>query len=195
MEFFWLAAALLLVLVLDSALRGLRRLSPLGRRGAGLAMAAIAVVVLVPLVPSWPYSAAPFRVPAWFTRSHHLPEGSGVVVYPLANPSDGASMVWQAFAHFRFRMPGGYAVFASNTGAATFASRSSSIRDALTLCAAVYSPSWSAEQIHYELQEWSIREVVVVPSAGGAPCAEHLFASVLGAPQAAEGVVSWSLPA
>src|SRR6202008_1195696 len=81
--YFWLFAALLLVLTLDRLVRAVsatRRFRYLGGSAVGALLAAF---LLLPLVPAWPYAAAAAEVPRWFTHgARTLPAGSNAVIYP-----------------------------------------------------------------------------------------------------------------
>jgi hypothetical protein len=191
--YFWLFAALLLTLTLDR-LFGLasRWRPPL----ATLACLFVAVGSLLPLVPAWPYPAASAAVPPWFTtHGRALPTGATVVVYPTASPADASAMVWQASADMTFKMPGGYAVFASPpTGVASFDPAPSPVLDALDLCHAGETPSVTPEQTRATLRQWDTAAVVVAPGTVGAPCATHLFDQALGTHRLVGGVLVWSVP-
>ena len=131
-EFFWLFAGLLLALILDRVYDAMRT----GIRGRAAAVCGvIAACVLLPLVPAWPYPAEAAAVPAWFAgAARHLPAGTTVVVYPVANPTDASPMLWQAMSGLTFRMTGGYAVFATSSGAASFLPSISPVQDAMYAC-------------------------------------------------------------
>ena len=194
--FFWLFAALIFAVSLGAihaalARRGDTRSQVRALAGSGM----VAVVALVWLAPAWPYASAPAAVPTWFTTSAGagaLPAGSTVVVYPFASPTDASAMVWQAMADFRFRMPGGYAVFASPpSGAASFASDASPLQGALAVCAAGQTASLPAADVTAQLRAWHARRVVVAASAEGAGCATAMLQAALGAPAQTGGVLVW----
>ncbi len=191
--YFWLFAALLLALVLDAVYQVAAK-GRFGKRGAVAWSGLLAVVVLLPLVPAWPYSAAPAAVPAWFTTgARSLPAGSAALVYPLASPSNDSSMLWQAMADMRFRMPGGFAVIPGPNGANTFVGQASPLADALGQCegGAASVPNFSAADVRAQLREWQTETVAVVPTEPGAACATSLFTSALGPPQHQGGVLVW----
>lgn len=80
-------------------------------RRASLLAGGLAVVALVPLIPAWPYrSQTPADIPPYFTSAavNRVPEGSAALVYPFAGTSAVGPQLWQAAAHLRFTMPGGY---------------------------------------------------------------------------------------
>jgi hypothetical protein len=192
--YFWLFAALLLVLLLDALFTHVAARNRYGRRGAAAATGLLAIVVLVPLLPAWPYGAGPASVPAWFTTSAHaLPSGSTAVIYPIASPSDDSAMLWQAMADMDFRMPGGFAVFANQDGIASFYGQASPLQAALAACESGTTPppALSAADVRAQLAQWHARTVVVVPTVPGAACATSLFTSALGQAQQKGGVLVW----
>lgn len=192
--YFWLFAALLLVLLLDAVYKAVAK-GRFGRRGAIAWSGVLAVVVLLPLVPAWPYSAAPADVPAWFTSAaRSLPAGSAALIYPLASSTNDSSMLWQAMADMNFRMPGGFAVIPGPTGANTFGGQATPLSGVLAQCegGATSVPGFSAADVQAQLREWQTQTVAVVPSAPGAACATTLFTDALGPPQQLGGVLVWS---
>lgn len=192
--YFWLFAALLLVLLLDAVYKAVAK-GRFGRRGAVAWTGVLAVVVLLPLVPAWPYSAAPADVPAWFTSAaRSLPAGSAALIYPLASSTNDSSMLWQAMADMNFRMPGGFAVIPGPTGANTFEGQATALSGALAQCegGATSVPGFSAADVQAQLREWQTQTVAVVPTAPGAACATTLFTDALGPPQQLGGVLVWS---
>ena len=122
-----------------------------------------------------------------------LPAGSAALVYPLASPSNDSSMLWQAMADMRFRMPGGFAVIPGPDGANTFVGQASPLADALGQCegGAASVPDFSAAEVRAQLREWQTETVAVVPTEPGAACATSLFTSALGPPQHQGGVLVW----
>jgi hypothetical protein len=192
--YFWLFAALLLVLVLDAVYRAIAK-GRFGRGGAIACSGALAVVVLLPLLPAWPYAAVPANVPAWFTSgARSLPAGSAALIYPLASPSNDSSMLWQAMADMDFRMPGGFAVIPGPTGANTFAGQATPLSGVLAQCeaGATSVPGFSTAEVQAQLREWQTQTVAVVPTAPGAVCAATLFTDALGPPRELGGVLVWS---
>ncbi len=188
--FFWLFAALLLALILDHVYDATR--SRVRGRAAAIC-GLIAAGVLFPLVPAWPYAAASAAVPAWFSgAARHLPVGTTVVVDPSASPTDASPMLWQAMSGLTFRMPGGYAVFAASSGAASFYPGSSAALDAMTACMIAVPIPVTDQQILADLRRLGTGAVVVVPGITGAPCAERLFNRLLGPYRDEGGVMVWS---
>ena len=196
MTYVWLFAALVLALVLDalwaSVTRGAHR-----RRSAlaWVVCGVVALAVLVPLVPAWPYPAQATQVPAWFTgQARSVPVGSTVVVYPPADPSSTSAMLWQAMADMRFKMTGGFAIFPTSTGTATFEPEPTALHAALAGCAsgaAATTPALAPADVRAELRAAQASTVVVVPGTPGAPCAVQLFESALGPPRTTQGVLLW----
>lgn len=152
----------------------------------------LVVAVLLPLVPAWPYAAQATSVPAWFSGGvRSLPVGSTVVVYPSADPTTSAPMLWQAVADMRFRMWGGYAIFPTSTGTASFEPQPSVLRDALATCATGGSPALPPAAVRSQLRAAGTSRVVVVEGTPGAACARRLFQGALGPPRRTQGVLLW----
>ena len=190
--FFWLFAALLFALTLDTV----HQISRLGNRlKSGAVCVLVAVCALLPLVPAWPYAASAATVPLWFTsNARTLPAGTTVVVYPSANPVDSSAMLWQALSNMTFRMPGGYAVFASSpNGTASFVGTPSTLEQAMTNCGVGAAPGISVEETRRTLRDWNARYVVVVTGSTGAACATTMFDRALGPHRDAGGVALWSV--
>ena len=188
--FFWLFAALLFTLTLD-------RLHAICWPGSRVRSAAVclgvAVVALLPLVPAWPYPSTPAAVPSFFTSTaRSLPVGTTVVVFPSSNPGDSSAMLWQAMSDMTFRMPGGYAVFASAPdGTASFNPAPSVLGSAMSSCVAGVPPQLPPAVTRSVLRGWDARYVVVVPGATGAACATALFDEALGPHRSEGGVSVW----
>jgi len=191
--YFWLFAALILAVTID-AVRA--RLTARTSRGSGLAALGVctllAACVLVPLVPAWPYASASVRVPAWFTgAARSLPLGTTLVVYPWASPSDSSAMLWQAEADLRFKMTGGYGIFANPAGTIALGGQITPLEATLTACEAGATPTLSPAAVRSQLHAVGASIVVVVPTAPGAPCAEQILEAALGQPENTEGVLLW----
>lgn len=194
--FFWLFAALLLALIVDAVyVRVVARDRPGDRLRATLIGSVVAGCALVLLLPAWPYGSGPAYVPTWFTtNARSIPVGTTVVVYPFATATDTSAMLWQAMAGLTFRMPGGYAIFPTATGTATFDSAPSLVGQALDDCAAGGEPQIPPSTIRSELHSWNASLVAVVSSAPGAACATRIFESAFGRPKTSGGVRLWSGP-
>ena len=189
--FFWLFAALLLALILD---RLHDMLASTDRIRAAAVCLVVAIVALVPLVPAWPYPSSAASVPSFFTTTaRSLPVGTTVVVFPSSNPGDSSAMLWQAMSDMTFRMPGGYAVFASAPhGIASFNPAPSVLGTAMASCVAGVTPQIAPSATRSVLRGWDARDVVVVPGTGGAACATALFDRALGPHRSEGGVSVWS---
>ena len=191
MLFFWLCAGFIVAISVDRvyiwfAGTGMSRSALIG----GIAL--MNGIVLFPLLPQWPYSAQSSQVPTWFTRSSSsFPVGSTLVVYPLASASNSSAMLWQAMASVRFKMPGGYAVFRSTSGSATFASAASPLQQVLALCSMGDRISEPVAAVRTELAAWHASGVLVNPQAAGAVCATGLFEAALGHPVHEGGMLIW----
>ena len=190
--FFWLFVALIFALILDR-IHGIPWLR--GRVRSGGACILVAVFALWPLVPAWPYAASAATVPSWFTSTaRSLPNGTTVVVYPSANPVDSSAMVWQAMSNMTFRMPGGYAVFASPPkGTASFIAAPSTLEQAMTNCGVGLAPGISVEETRQTLRRLNAKYVVVVTGSAGAACATNMFDRALSQHRDVGGVAVWSL--
>ena len=132
-------------------------------------------------------------MPTWFTTSaRSIPVGTIIVVYPFASPTDTSGMLWQAMADLTFRMPGGYAVFPTAAGTATFDSAPSPLQMILSECTSGAEPQVSSSTIRSELRSWNVSVVVVAVSAPGAACATRLFDNAYGPPKSSGGVRLWT---
>jgi dolichyl-phosphate beta-glucosyltransferase len=193
-EFFWLFAALLLAVFVDALYTRLDgRDQPGDRLRATVASTLVVLCALLPLVPAWPYGSGPSAVPSWFTSgARSIPVGATVVVYPFASPVDASAMLWQAMAHDTFKMPGGYAVFRSADGSATFNSDPSLVQQVLAECAGGGQPQLAPSTIRMELRSWNASLAAVVIAAPGSACATRLFDSAYGAHQTKGGVRLWT---
>jgi hypothetical protein len=101
-------------------------------------------------------------------------------------------MLWQAMAHDTFKMPGGYAVFRSADGSATFDSDPSLVQQVLSECSGGGEPQLPPSTMRAELRSWNASLAAVVVSAPGSDCATRLFDSAYGPHRTAGGVRLWS---
>jgi hypothetical protein len=191
---FWLFGALLLAIIIDAAyVRAVAHGRPGDRVRATLIAGVLACGALVLLVPAWPYPSGPANVPTWFTTgARSIPVGTTVAVYPLASPADASAMLWQAMADMTFKMPGGYAIFPTKQGTATFFSAPSLTGNVLMDCAGGGEPQLSPSAIRSDLRQWKASVVAVAISAPGSACATRLFDSALGQSRSSGGVRLWS---
>ena len=100
-------------LVLGVAVERLRKWPLWPNHWTGLPVSAVvSAVVLVPLIPALPYQEITVDTPSFFTTAavDVVPQSSVAVVYPATTPYDADSMLWQASAAMRFKMPGVYAL-------------------------------------------------------------------------------------
>jgi len=194
--FFWLFAALLLVLIVDAVYGYVLAWDQPGDRvRATLLAGGLCVCALVLVLPAWPYGSSPAAVPTWFTTSaRSIPVGTTAVVYPLSSPADTSAMLAQAMANMTFRMPGGYAIFPTVQGTATFDSTPSYTGEVLAQCGSGTEPQPLPSMIRKDLSSWNVSLVVVPKSAPGAMCATRVFESVLGPPRESGGVLLWTGP-
>jgi hypothetical protein len=103
-------------------------------------------------------------------------------------------MIWQAEADVTFKMPGGYAIFASPpAGTATFWATPSPLTSALESCASNGTGTLALTDVRDQLGAWGTKYVVVPPTSPGAPCAEKVFEAALGPPRLHQGVLVWKL--
>jgi hypothetical protein len=75
------------------------------------------VLTVVGWIPRWPYATAPAGVPPYFSSAavDNIPTGDVVLISPYP-ASVVYPMLWQAAAGMRFKIVGGYALFAGPTG-------------------------------------------------------------------------------
>jgi hypothetical protein len=192
--YFWLFAALLLVLIVDAAHTRMTSHDEGGTRLRAMVVStALVCVALFPLLPAWPYQpVTQVNVPAWFsTGAQSLPVGSTAVVYPPANPNVTSAMVWQALADMRFKMVGGYAIFTAPTGTASFAPQATLLEAALAQCYNGGPPPLEPAAVREELRTAGASEAVVVQATPGASCARELFDRALGGALGTGGVWLW----
>jgi hypothetical protein len=109
----FLAAAVLLALLVDRAHEAVRRRrpgwSPLAAVAAGLAVAAVALVpVLTTFVPSMPFAMRPVILPRWYTTvAPRLPPGRVLLSYPEPFSGIQVAMAWQAVDRMAYSQAGG----------------------------------------------------------------------------------------
>ena len=116
------------------------------------------------------------------------------MVYPVATALNASAMIWQAEADVTFKMPGGYAIFASPPGGtASFYATPSPLTSALESCASNGTGTLAPTDVRDQLRAWETKYVVVPPTSAGAACAEKVFEAALGPPQPHHGVLLWKL--
>jgi hypothetical protein len=194
--FFWLFAALVLAFIIDAVYQRVDAHDrPGDRLRATVVTGLIAACGLIPLFPAWPFWSAPANVPTYFTSAaRSIPDGTTALIYPLATPIDADAMLWQAMSDMTFRMPGGYAIFPTAQGTATFDSTPSVTATVLGDCYAGGDPDYPASVLRSELRSWNVSVVAVATSSPGAPCATRVFEHLYGRPKSSGGVLHWSVP-
>jgi hypothetical protein len=164
------------------------------RTGLRLAGAAAVVLALVPLFPATPFPSTAASVPAFFRGDGvgRIPEGSAALVTPVL---DLRTMLWQAEAGMRYRMPEG-GVFTPGTDGPNFDMPPSALRTRLFgLQTGGIPPQAMAgpERALYlrDLATMGVSSVVVGPGGGSAGEAQF-FRVLLGRePESAGGVSLW----
>jgi hypothetical protein len=204
--FMWLFLALILAIVMERCHTAIasqvrRRASDASRRAthvvASGGVAAVALIALLPLLPNWPGPWQKADIPRWFTSpdAAKVPTGSTLITYPYPSVANPQPMVWQAAAHMRFRMPGGYLITPTTHGIATFQPAPSAIEELLGECsegmsATAVSPS-AAASVSAQIRAWHVSAVVVPPRQQGNPCAIRVFTYALGKPTRQYGSYVW----
>jgi hypothetical protein len=157
--------------------------------------ALVAVVVFIPLLPKWPYPGqGRVVIPSYFTGPDvgALAPGEVALVYPMAGPTNSASMDWQAQATMRFFMPGGYFVLPRASGGSQFVEPTLTAQTLAGLSDGVSvarTPQLRA-QLSAELRSWGVQAVVAQP-VGADP--EAFFTWLVGRPPDARtgGMIEW----
>jgi len=106
MLYFFLAAAILVALYTDGL--AARIAAGGGRRWRAVPGVGLMVLAALSLLPLWPWPSTSVDVPPFFTSDQvrRIPEGSVVLIAPFSRYTSG-TMVWQAAAGMRFRIPDG----------------------------------------------------------------------------------------
>lgn len=122
----WMFIAVILALGAEAWIRSWRALpnhdvAP-GRRGRVwlLTLLGVFAVSVVSLIPRWPYGNPSTGVPSYFAGPavRAIPEGSVALISPYPSAAEVAPELWQAMSGMRFKMLGGYGLFADPNGAA-----------------------------------------------------------------------------
>ncbi|MFN2463691.1 MAG: hypothetical protein ABR573_07305, partial [Candidatus Dormibacteria bacterium] len=150
---------------------------------------------LVALLPPLTYPAGRNDVPAFFRRGgvNHLNPGDVAVVTPLVL---GASetMLWQASADMRFRMPGGY-MFIPGPGTNLLYAQPSPLRNALNDAASGLTPTTldgnTRQAMARDLAHWSARAIIVGPTANAPQVLAFVTELMRRPPEASGGVYVW----
>jgi hypothetical protein len=155
-------------------------------------------VVLLPLVPRGPLGGiTPVPLPAFFTGpgAARIPDGSTVLVLPLAGRSSSIAMTWQAEAGLRWRMVGGYFVGPDATGRPKFGGPPSAFSHTVSMLRRGQSyPDLGGERrrgLIADLVRWNVGTIVLGPDRDQAAIAQ-LVTTLLGRPpRTTGGVLVW----
>lgn len=158
------------------------------------------VLVGITMFPSVPYAStrAP-ATPAFFTTAAvaSIPAGSVAVVLPMAGSRDIRSMLWQAQADFRFRMPGGYFIGPGPKGGAIFGPPSDTFFGrtlrAVQSGKVVVLDAAMRERLDQDLRRWHAQTIVVGPITGRDAVVAFLSAYLRAGPSAIGGIDLWHL--
>jgi hypothetical protein len=148
--------------------------------------AGLIILVLIPLLPSVPYSVMRVAVPQYFRSSdeREVRENSVLVSYPFPGPFSTDAMLWQADAHLRYLMAGGY-MFAQAKGGGVVGSDSPSVTHSYLDAAYLGKPTPPLSPILAwlvvgDLKSWHAETVLVELSAPGSEMAVKFFTYILG---------------
>lgn len=163
---------------------------------------ALGVLAVLSLVPQWPLPTQPAGVPAYFSSSAvaRVPAGSVTLVSPYPSVANPAGQLWQAVAGMRFRIIGGYALFADRQGDSTnFAEELPPLDVQRYLWVASgegpyppgpvppLDPALSCQMVQF-LRRYHVQSVIsAIPRRW--PAARNLFSMALGGPSAVGGGV------
>ncbi len=175
--------------------------SPVARR---LGAVAVVVAALLPLMPSVHYEVYRYPTPRFFSTAavDVIPAGGNalVVPFPEGGPHDGAPMVWQAVARFRFSMVGGYVFVPPAGGApgATVGGPPNTLTSTLTAIAdgAPTPPlvPLRLEAMRRDLARFRLSAVVLGPMPGHVRALDLLEKVIGSRPVADHGVQLWKGP-
>jgi len=164
---------------------------------AGAAGLALVVVTLFPRVP-FASTDAP-ATPAFFTTAavDAIPDGSVAVVLPIAGSRDVRSMLWQARAGFRFRMPGGYFIGPGPHGGAAFGPATDTffgrVLRRVQSGGAVTLDASTRAHLDQDLRQWDAKTIVVGPITRRDAVVAFLSAYLRAAPETVGGVALWRI--
>jgi hypothetical protein len=190
-------AFLFAALVLGVAVEWLRRWPRWPNHWVGLPAAVlVSGLVLAPLIPALPYQVVPVDTPSFFTTTavESVPEGSVAVLYPPTTPADADSMLWQASAGMRFKMPGAYALVpASGSAQPTWGSATLSTGTLQALQDGVAVPRTSSlrNQLRGEWRAWNAHTFIMGPGANEAAARDFVTWVIGKAPVHVHGVYVW----
>jgi hypothetical protein len=180
---------------------GHRVASPTPRQLRWRVIAAVAVVsTLLPSLFLLRQISAPVRVPSFFTSSRvkEIPDGSIALIAPwTTDPGNTAPEVWQAFAHFRFRLASGYAYVPIDHGGVSSGRFQDPLESALwqmghgTPAPDLANPAIRA-QMRGLLHQHRIATVIVGPMDFQEPMLRFMTTLIGRPPERVGGVYLWS---
>lgn len=126
----WLFVALLVALSMDAlhdrwrrgpSSRVTRARPEAGRVAVACLLGGMVLISALSLVPAWPIATAPAAVPSYFSGPavDRIASGSVALISPYPSVAETQPQLWQAVAGMRFRIIGGYALFAGPNGTST----------------------------------------------------------------------------
>jgi hypothetical protein len=183
-------------LVLGVALERLRKWPLWPDHWTGLPVSVVvSAVVLTPLIPALPYQEITVDTPSFFTSAavDAVPQNSVAVVYPPTTPLDADSMLWQASAAMRFKMPEAYALVPASGGPPTWGSPSltAGALQALQAGAAVSKTSSIRRDLRSQWRSWHAQTFIMGPG-GDETGARDFVTWVIGrSPVYTHGVYVW----
>jgi hypothetical protein len=170
----------------------------------------LAFVTFFSVLPAFPLSTAPTNVPSYFTSTavNAIPFNSVVQISPFPWSIDPVGQLWQAMAQYRFKIIGGYSVFAQGR-AGTPPDRlplvldPTDVQSFLTGAASgeTYPGPFPKDNLKLECdyrsfllryKVWAVLSGPIPPSAFGsnAPELRLFFERTLGSPSVVDGTVS-----
>lgn len=185
-----LPARLALFVDTGVALLAALALDRLPRRAPLAGLAALSAVALLPAPPP----VFPQPVPAFFTGAgiRQVPAGSVALVIPWPRELVAQAMVWQAVSGMRFKMPGGYFLYADAQGQEHVGSPPTPLSEAVIGIETGHQPAAGGEAITAELRADRVQTVIVADSTPNRAAMEAFFADLLGRPPVQEGgVLVW----
>jgi hypothetical protein len=169
-------------------------------RPRALAVGALLAVSAVTLLPRLPFPSSSVPVPAFFSGSGvaSLPQGSVALVAPFAHDGPTASsMLWQAEAEMRFRMPEGYFIGVRPNGVRADGPRPSATAAAMIAIQRGRDvPELTPElrtRVLGELTGWRVETVLVGPMPHRDGMVRFVSSLLNGPPRQMGGVLIWRL--
>ena len=154
---------------------------------------------LIPLIPL-PVPMQKQSVPSFFksTVTSVIPQDSVVVSYPFPTFVHQDAMIWQAFSHYSFSLPGGYIYVPNSNGHATlFPSVDSQIATTLDAIYEGQNPEMTQEIVQscrQELRSWGVNRVISSESAPYSREANRVLSIIIGKqPQYSQGIFYWAV--